>query len=91
MIEAQVEFAIKAMSHMMANNLSSIAVKQEACDEFITELDEKMKQRVWSSSCKSWYQNGDGRIPTLWWGSCSQYSRRISKFNTKHFVSTRRI
>ncbi|KAF9954013.1 hypothetical protein BGZ70_010690 [Mortierella alpina] len=91
MIEAQVDYAIKAMSHMMANNLSSIEVKSSACDDFITELDHKMKQKVWSSSCKSWYQNEEGRVVALWWGSCSQYSRRLSKFNTDHFVSTRRI
>ncbi|KAF9279466.1 hypothetical protein BGZ68_007903 [Mortierella alpina] len=91
MIETQVDYAIKAISHMMAHNLSSIEVKKSACDDFITELDQKMKQKVWSSSCKSWYQNEEGRVVALWWGSCSQYSRRLTKFNTDHFVSTRRI
>ncbi|KAG0267919.1 hypothetical protein BGZ95_002707 [Linnemannia exigua] len=91
MIEAQVDYAIKAMSYMMEKNLSSIEVTQPACDEFITEMDEKMKGMVWSSSCKSWYQNDEGRVTALWWGSVSQYWRRLRNFHPKRFVGTQRI
>jgi cyclohexanone monooxygenase len=91
MIETQVDYAVKAISYMMEKNLSSLEVTQGACDEFITELDEKMKGMVWSSSCKSWYQNDEGRVTALWWGSVSQYWRRLRNFHPKRFVGTQRI
>ncbi|KAG0048525.1 hypothetical protein BGZ83_006542 [Gryganskiella cystojenkinii] len=91
MIETQVDYAIKAISHMMANNLSTLQVTPKACDEFIQDLDQRMKQKVWSSTCKSWYQNDEGRVTALWWGSVSQYWWRLRNFDSAKFVATRRI
>ncbi|KAF9582021.1 hypothetical protein BGW38_000767 [Lunasporangiospora selenospora] len=91
MIETQVDYAIKAISYMMANNLSTIEVKASAVDEFTKDLDEQMQHKVWSSNCKSWYQNDEGRVTALWWGSCSQYWRRLRTFNMNHYEGTRRI
>ncbi|KAG0249550.1 hypothetical protein BG011_009194 [Mortierella polycephala] len=90
MIETQVEYAIKAMSYMMENNLSTIQVTEKACNDFVTDLDEKMKDKVWSSTCQSWYQNDEGRVTALWWGSCSQYSRRMKNFHPQCFINTPR-
>ncbi|KAH7057929.1 putative flavoprotein [Linnemannia elongata] len=91
MVEAQVEYAIKTISYMMEKNLSSIQVTREACKEFIDELDEKMKGMVWSSSCKSWYQNDEGRVTALWWSSCTHYWWRLRNFHPKRFVGVKRI
>lgn len=91
MIETQVDYAIQAISHMMANNLSTIQVKQKPCDDFIQDLDSRMKDKVWSSSCKSWYQNEEGRVTALWWGSVSQYWWRLRNFHADNFIATKRI
>ncbi|KAG0352177.1 putative flavin-binding monooxygenase [Gamsiella multidivaricata] len=91
MIETQVEYAIKAMSYMMAKNLSSLEVTSKACNDFIKDLDSRMEDKVWSSTCQSWYQNDEGRVTALWWGSCGQYWWRLRNFNSKHFVGLRRI
>ncbi|KAF8929403.1 monooxygenase [Dissophora ornata] len=91
MIETQVEHAIKAISYMMAKNLSSLEVTPKACDDFMKDLDSKMEKKVWSSTCQSWYQNEEGRVTALWWGSCGQYWWRLRNFNSKHFVGIKRI
>ncbi|KAG0255703.1 hypothetical protein BG011_004969 [Mortierella polycephala] len=52
MIEAQVDFGIKAISHMVEKNLSSVQATEEACKAFVDELDEKMKDMVWPSMWK---------------------------------------
>ncbi|KAF9913614.1 hypothetical protein BX616_009820 [Lobosporangium transversale] len=91
MIETQVDYAIKAMSYMMANNLSAIEVTPKACQEFMTELDKRMQAKVWSSTCQSWYQNSEGRVTALWWGSCGQYWWRLRKFHPHNFVASKRI
>ncbi|KAG0299717.1 hypothetical protein BGZ98_009818 [Dissophora globulifera] len=91
MIETQVDYAIKAISYMMANNLSSLQVTPKACNDFIQDLDKNMKNKVWSSTCQSWYQNDEGRVTALWWGSCHQYWWRLRNFNAKHYIGAQRI
>ncbi|KAF9430399.1 hypothetical protein BGZ94_007050 [Podila epigama] len=91
MIETQVDYVIQGISYMMANNLSTLEVKPKACDAFMTELDAKMKEKVWSSACQSWYQNDEGRVTALWWGSVSQYWRRLKRFHPDRFVGKQRI
>lgn len=91
MVEIQVEYAIKALSYMMKNNLSSLEVKQEATNEFMDEMDQKMKGMVWSSACRSWYQNKAGKVTSLWWGSCTSYWWRLRHFQPAHFASVKRF
>ncbi|KAG0366569.1 pyridine nucleotide-disulfide oxidoreductase [Gamsiella multidivaricata] len=91
MIEAQVEYAIKAISYMMEKNLTSIRVSEKASRDFVDEVDERMKGMVWSSSCKSWYQNEDGKVTALWWGSCTRYWWRLRKFHPERFVGVQSI
>ncbi|KAF8978863.1 hypothetical protein BGZ46_006069 [Entomortierella lignicola] len=91
MIEAQVEYAIKVLSFMMEKDLVSVQVTEEACKAFMDEVDEKMKHMVWSHGCKSWYQNKEGKVTALWWGSVTQYFWRLRKFHPERFVGVRRI
>ncbi|KAG0347630.1 hypothetical protein BG004_007324 [Podila humilis] len=91
MIETQVEYAIKALSHMMKNNLQTIQTTPDACKEFMDEVDEKMKGMVWSTTCNSWYQNKEGRVTALWWSNCTHYWWRLRKFHPNKFISVGRI
>ncbi|KAF9183376.1 hypothetical protein BGZ50_004263 [Haplosporangium sp. Z 11] len=86
MLESQVDYAIKAISHMMKANVSSLQVTEAACNDFMNEVDEKMKGMVWSTNCHSWYQNSDGRVTALWWSSCSQYWWRLRHFHSQRFI-----
>ncbi|KAF9273116.1 putative flavoprotein [Linnemannia elongata] len=90
MIETACEYAIMAISHMMDNNLSSIQATPMACKDFVDEVDEKMKDMVWSSNCKSWYQNEQGKVTALWWSTCTHYWWRLRKFRPQHFVGVQR-
>ncbi|KAF9085282.1 hypothetical protein BGX29_009739 [Mortierella sp. GBA35] len=90
MIEAACEYAIKATSYMMEHNLSSIQATDKACKDFVDEVDEKMRCMVWSSDCKSWYQNKEGKVTALWWSTCTHYWWRLRKFRPQHFYAVRR-
>ncbi|KAG0226028.1 hypothetical protein BGW42_003947 [Actinomortierella wolfii] len=85
MIEAQVDYAIQTISYMMRHHVQTFTVKKQACDDFMDELDKRMQNMVWSSACRSWYQNDEGRVTALWWGTCSQYSRRLNRFHPDRF------
>ncbi|KAG0331311.1 hypothetical protein BG000_011024 [Podila horticola] len=91
MIETQVEYALKAISHMMKHDLAALQVTPQACRDFADEVDEKMKGMVWSTTCNSWYQNKQGRVTALWWSSCSHYWWRLRKFHADKFVFVKRI
>ncbi|KAF9356930.1 hypothetical protein BGX26_004521 [Mortierella sp. AD094] len=91
MIEAQVEYAIKVLSFMMEKDLVSVQVTEEACKEFMDEVNEKMKDMVWSHGCKSWYQNKEGKVTALWWGPVVTYWWRLRKFHPERFVGVRKI
>ncbi|KAF9940249.1 hypothetical protein BGZ67_008015 [Mortierella alpina] len=90
MIETQVEFGIRALSHMMRHDLSSIQVTNKACKAFGDEMEAKMKDMVWSSQCRSWYQNEKGKVTALWWGTCSEYDWRLRKYRSQDFVEVKR-
>lgn len=91
MIEAQVDHAIKTISFMMQNEISSIQVTGKACQDFVDEVEEKMKGMVWSSNCLSWYKNDQGRVTGLWYGDCSSYAKRLRKFKPEHFLVVRKV
>ncbi|KAF9910234.1 hypothetical protein EC991_006963 [Linnemannia zychae] len=90
MIETSCDYAIKAISHMMKHDLTSIQATPKACKDFVDEVEQKMKGMVWSSDCKSWYQNEQGRVTALWWSTCSHYWWRLRKFRPQHFVGAQR-
>lgn len=90
MIETACEYAIMAISHMMDKNLSSIQATPKACKDFVEEVEENMKDMVWSSNCKSWYQNDQGKVTALWWSTCTHYWWRLRKFRPQHFVGVQR-
>ncbi|KAG0092227.1 hypothetical protein BGZ93_003852 [Podila epicladia] len=91
MVEAQVDFAIKTISFMMQNELSSVQATGKACQDFVDLVGEKMKDMVWSSNCHSWYKNEQGRVTALWHGDCSSYARKMRKFKPEHFLGVRKV
>ncbi|KAF9431879.1 hypothetical protein BGZ76_011584 [Entomortierella beljakovae] len=91
MIEAQVEYAIKVLSFMMEKDLVSVQVTEDACMDFMEEMDLKMKNMVWTQRCNSWYQNEEGKVTSLWWSSVTKYNWRLRKFHPERFIGVRRI
>jgi cation diffusion facilitator CzcD-associated flavoprotein CzcO len=79
MIEAQVEYAVKVISLMADENVAEIVVKQEKVDEFMAEVDAGFAGSVWTApGCISWYQNKEGKVPTLWPFSTVRYMREAA-------------
>jgi len=68
MIEAQVHFMIRTLKEWRRGTLSEIEIRKNVQDRFNERLHERMKRTVWASGCKSWYQNKNGKVTTLWPG-----------------------
>ncbi|EJC99858.1 FAD/NAD-binding domain-containing protein [Fomitiporia mediterranea MF3/22] len=70
-LEAQVEYIIKAAKKLQREHLKSIEPKAEAVADFDEYLEAYFKTTVFNEHCRSWYKMGkaEGRITGLWPGS----------------------
>jgi len=89
MVEAQIEFVLKALRHMKRNHVSSIDVKKEPERRYMEQVDKKSKSTVWLAGCKSWYLDKTGRNSVLWPGSVVAFQRKIPKFEANDFHEVR--
>ena len=68
-IETTIEYAVKMMDKIQAEQIKAIEVKQDALDDLYAHFDEFHKSTVWKQECRSWFKDGkkEGRI-YLWPG-----------------------
>ncbi|MGH8492226.1 MAG: flavin-containing monooxygenase [Moraxellaceae bacterium] len=66
MIEAQVHYVQECLKLLREKNADYLDVKQSAQDAFNNLVQKNMQGTVWSSGCKSWYQQDDGRNTSIW-------------------------
>jgi hypothetical protein len=71
-IETTIEYAVKMMDKIQAEQIKAIEVKQDALDDLYAHFDEFHKSTVWKQECRSWFKDGkkEGRI-YLWPGPVS--------------------
>jgi hypothetical protein len=82
MIEAQVDYLMRALEWRRQTGLSAVEVRPDAQARFVDEVDRGTKGSVWTAGgCLSWYLDATGRNSTLWPGSVRAYQRRLSRFD----------
>lgn len=72
MVECQVDYVMGCLKAMRRRGLRTLEVTEEALARSSAELDRRMAGRVWSS-CRSWYQNEDGKVVALWPATTVRY------------------
>ena len=82
-IETTIEYSVKMMDKIQAEQIKSLEVKQEALDDLYAHFDEFHKETVWKQECRSWFKDGkkEGRI-YLWPGPVSSAHLTHSCFST---------
>jgi len=66
MIEAQANYIVKCMKLVKQKGADYIDVKPQAQQRFLAEMTAALKDTVWTSGCKSWYQTADGINFAIW-------------------------
>ncbi|MCA9572903.1 MAG: 4-hydroxyacetophenone monooxygenase, partial [Myxococcales bacterium] len=79
MIEAAARYAAQAVRHGLV--VGPRTVRTDAAEAFERWADDAHGEHVWSSGCRSWYQNAAGVNYTLWPGSTWSYIRRTHTFD----------
>ena len=73
MIEAQVRYVIECMRLLREREADWLTVQPQAQADFNARVQAGLGGTVWSSGCRSWYQQADGRNFTIWPGSTRRY------------------
>ncbi|KAI7861778.1 hypothetical protein BDF14DRAFT_1864479 [Spinellus fusiger] len=66
MVECQMDLAFRNIQYMINNGLTSIEPSLDAQEKFSNDILSRLKNSVWSSGCRSWYQNDSGELFTVW-------------------------
>jgi cation diffusion facilitator CzcD-associated flavoprotein CzcO len=86
MIEAQVNYLMKALSHARDAGIATLEPTERAQAAFIEEIDRATAGSVWTAGgCVSWYLDSTGRNSTLWPGSVRAYQRRLAHFQPSDY------
>jgi cation diffusion facilitator CzcD-associated flavoprotein CzcO len=66
MIEAQVRYVMDCLRTLRSRGTDYLDVQPAAQAQFNERIQHALKDTVWSSGCRSWYQQADGRNFTIW-------------------------
>jgi cation diffusion facilitator CzcD-associated flavoprotein CzcO len=73
MIEAQVHYVLRCMDALRERGADFLDVKRETQVVFNERVQRALRGTVWSTGCRSWYQQADGRNFTIWPWSTWRY------------------
>jgi len=86
MIECQVRYVVQAIKASRVNSAPPLRLKPAVQQSEYRQIQHDMQRTVWVSGCKSWYQNANGQIDTLWPGYTWQYWLKARKFQADDYL-----
>jgi len=86
MIECQVTYCMDAVLKCIRQDVKALDVKTEKNRSFQEFIQSLMKFRPFHSGCKSWYQNSQGIVFTLWPSHLLHYWWMTRKINMADYV-----
>ena len=81
-IEANASHIVGALRAARARGATQVEVKQDVQGAYNDELQRRLRISVWTTGCRSWYQDPrSGKVTTLWPGFSTQYWARARHFD----------
>jgi cation diffusion facilitator CzcD-associated flavoprotein CzcO len=77
-MEAQIEYAVRAIRALNRWNLKYLDVRDDAQRRFNDVLQQRLAKTTWNSGCRSWYLTDDGFNATMYPGFATQYLKQMS-------------
>jgi cation diffusion facilitator CzcD-associated flavoprotein CzcO len=91
MIEAQVHYVLECMRLLRERGDDWLDVEGSAQRDFNARLQATMKGTVWSTGCRSWYQQDDGRNFTIWPFSTWRYWLETRRVDARRYRFGKRL
>lgn len=85
MIECQVDYIVAALRYQRGQAKPVLRLRTDVQQGDYAAAQHKMQRTVWASGCKSWYQNAQGQIDTLWPGYTWQYWLQTRRFQPNDY------
>ena len=85
MIEAQVQYVLDCLRTLRERGADYLDVQATAQARFNEGIQRGLQGTVWSSGCRSWYQQADGRNFTLWPHSTWRYWLQTRKVDAGQY------
>ncbi|KAI9005990.1 4-hydroxyacetophenone monooxygenase [Gaertneriomyces semiglobifer] len=87
MIECQVGYITRALTHQITHSISYLEPTAEAESKWVAKVLKDIKSTTWvNGGCKSWYQNDSGEVICLWPGSCTGYWYELKRIHLDDWV-----
>lgn len=84
-IEAQMEYIMRALDHVRYNNATAIEVSPDAERAYTDMIHREMEQTVWKSGgCNSWYQSKSGHVIAMFPGFSFSFRLMARFFRASH-------
>ena len=80
MIEAQIDYILKAIERTRTQQRVALDVKKASQEKFDRDIQAQLRDTSWLSGCQSWYLDANGRNTTLWPGFSLSYWWRTRSF-----------
>ncbi|MCH8500749.1 MAG: NAD(P)/FAD-dependent oxidoreductase [Aliidiomarina sp.] len=80
MLESQMHYVLQCLRALERHRAVTMDVKPERQQHYVTKLQKKLDNTVWSSGCSSWYLDDNGRNVVNWFGFTFSYrwmTRRV--------------
>jgi cation diffusion facilitator CzcD-associated flavoprotein CzcO len=83
MIEAQIEYVMKALDAIEERQVAAVEVRPQAQAAFVAEMNRMAEGTVWTAGgCQSWYLDAHGNASTIWPDFTFRFRRRTKQFDT---------
>ena len=84
--EAQINYIIEALDWANESGKRAVEVRQEPFEEWNAQIDERMKEMIWSHpKANSYYNNSKGRVFNSWPYRLVDYWNEMRGPNREHF------
>ncbi|CCX31763.1 Similar to Putative sterigmatocystin biosynthesis monooxygenase stcW; acc. no. Q00730 [Pyronema omphalodes CBS 100304] len=84
-MEATAGYIVKWIKKYATEDIKSFEPTPAALSDLEEYTQEFLKRTVWTSGCKSWYKNADGKLTALWGGSAVQYREVLEVIRGEDF------
>ncbi|MEV0717563.1 NAD(P)/FAD-dependent oxidoreductase [Asanoa sp. NPDC050611] len=89
MIECQIDHLLRLLAHIDSAGGGGWEPTAAAQSRYVDFVDRRMMGTVWQSGgCRSWYQDGTGRVSALWPGHTWSYWLRTRRFTAGAYHRT---
>lgn len=86
-IEAQMEYIMRALDHVRFKKATTIEVTAAAEEDYTSMIHREMDQTVWKSGgCNSWYQSKSGHVIAMFPGFSFSFRMMARFFRASHHV-----